>query len=606
MAFLSEGDDSVIKLSPPWKRRKTRLVALAGLRRSISRKTALAGLVSAATVTTLALSSAAFAGSPVTSAPGSVRVATQARAEVRVADPAPAKVSVPAPVRAAMQTLTGVGFYYSQSSGFQETFWRQAVATSAMEAYRQTTGDTTYDYTLADLDKPASDFEDSLNDDTAWWGLALLQGYSITHDPLYLRNAEEIADYIGKTWNTNPMACFAGGIPWERSGPQFGYTGAIQNGLFLELTAWLHNTIVENGGSDSGPNSYLSWAVKEWNYFQRTGLFHTDAITVPRGFGGPSVLEPYVVPNATPDLPQVASTNALCGSIRYRIYTYNQGVLIGGLVQLYKAMNNDSTYLTDAEDIANAVLKPPTPAQSEYAKNAFRTGKSPWIFTVNGVLIEPQDNPAFSPACCLGDGAAFKGIFVRDLRMLDDTVATAAKTDKKANQCTAAYHDKSYNQCTTMYNDFFTTQACSIEANDTSSVNVNSIGPGGQNVQQYSFLGDHWTGPNAPQDVTTQVSAVEALVAAVNLPGQSPGSYPDCQPRRGSSADVGQPGQQGQPSDAVQAVQAVERCQVGWYRMPDCWEEHDFGRYLVPVRRGHFFQARHQQFSREGDREQDD
>ena len=563
------------------------------LRGSISRESALAGLVSAATAATLVLASTAFAGSPAPSASGPVRVATGAHQAVRLVLPPPTHVSVPAPVRAALETLIEIGF--SKAIGlFGDTFWRDAVAESTIETYRQITGDTTYDYTFdnAALHINPRFFEDNLNDDTAWWGLALLQAYQITHERNYLNNAMTIARYIQETWNTNPMKCYGGGIPWQRSGPNFNYTGAIQNGLFLELTAWLHNTIVEDHGSDSGPNSFLSWAMREWKYFQRTRDFHTNAIPRPtkRGFAGPSILEPYWVPDGSPVSQNLPAQNFLCGSGRYRIYTYNQGVMLAGLVQLYKATNS-LAYLTDAEDIANAVLKPPTPTETALALAAAPARRSPWIFTLFGVLVEPQD-PLFSTTQGLGDGAAFKGIFVRDLRMLYDAIASTP--NKKADQCTATYKNKTYNQCTTMYKDFFTTQVCSIEANDTLNADEDFISPDGLSPQPAVLLGDRWQGPNTPHDITTQVSAIEAFAAALSLPGQSPPSFPNCKPGHRSPGERGQQGQQGLPSHARQAV---ERCAGGWHRMPGCREDHDFGR---------FFHERHKQFSREDDQGQDD
>ena len=66
--------------------------------------------------------------------------------------------------------------------------------------------------------------------------------------------------------------------------------------------------------------------------------------------------------------------------------------------------------------------------------------------------------------------------------MLDNVIASAPKKD---DQCTAVYNNKNYSQC---------------------SAN--------------SWFGFHWTGPIEPSqyDLTTQASALEALVAAINPP----------------------------------------------------------------------------------------
>lgn len=113
-----------------------------------------------------------------------------------------------------------------------------------------------------------------------------------------------------------------------------------------------------------------------------------------------------------------------------------------------------------------------------------------------GVLIEPSCSLSRS-SCGFGDAGAFKGIFVRDLRTLVD-IAPASK-DK--------YESK--------YDTFFKTQAHAIEADDTAVVQYPF------NPNTYHFFGMFWTGPKGPRNpVTTgtQASALEALVASLDLP----------------------------------------------------------------------------------------
>jgi predicted alpha-1,6-mannanase (GH76 family) len=71
-------------------------------------------------------------------------------------------------------------------------------------------------------------------------------------------------------------------------------------------------------------------------------------------------------------------------------WTYNQGVILGGLAELYQA-DQDSTLLLKAESIANAVL-------------------SSNLVNANGILAEPTISG--------GDNPQFKGIFIRNLRAL--------------------------------------------------------------------------------------------------------------------------------------------------------------------------------------------
>ena len=71
-------------------------------------------------------------------------------------------------------------------------------------------------------------------------------------------------------------------------------------------------------------------------------------------------------------------------------FTYNQGVILGGLVELYKA-TNDHNYLSEAQAIADAVVK------SSHLNS-------------NGILKEPGESDD-----CTNDSASFKGAFIRGL-----------------------------------------------------------------------------------------------------------------------------------------------------------------------------------------------
>lgn len=456
-----------------------------------------ASLVSALIVAILTIASTAFAVAPAASASTS---ATTAR--------------IPQPLRQGLDTLVEQG-YDLPTDFFKDTFWRDAVATSTIETYRQTTGDSVYDYVFGAglLHYPTSFFERKLDDDTGWWGLAWLQGYQITKNHDYLRNAEAIANYIHQGgWD---RACgnggLGGGVWWQRS-PR-NHKNAIANELFLELTAWLYNTMRNIPGDKNLAQKYKSWAMMEWNWFSDSGMISTGKpVPVPGPHGTTKYLH-----NPTPKylvrdglLTAQNPNDTACGEgTNPGVFTYNQGVILAGLAQLYKATENPF-YLTEAEHIANAVLKPPTPLQVVDAVVNSLTGKPSNILTFFGVLNEPT-SPLFTPTCCVGDGAAFKGIFVRDFRMLDDVIASAPKN---LNQCEAVYNNKKYIRCTTMYNVFFRTQANAIEDVDTIKIPFNSAN---------RWFGFHWTGPDTPHDLTTQASALEALIAAYHLPGAQSG-----------------------------------------------------------------------------------
>jgi hypothetical protein len=312
--------------------------------------------------------------------------------------------------------------YYSESTGLiGSSWWQAAVALSTVETYAQATGDNSYDAALASAFELHSggDFEDDSDDDTAWWGLVWLQAYDLTHVSSYLSMAETDADYIHEGWG---RGC-GGGIWWLRN-PGY-YKNAISNELFLELTAWLHNTI-------SGDVKYLRWAEAEWSWFSRSGMIN-----------GSDLVNDGVSGN--------------CENNGAPTWTYNQGVILAGLAQLYQATGNRSL-LTAAERIARAAIDK---------------------LTVGGVLTEPCRG-AGCAARLDRDTQAFKGIFVQDLKVLAVTAGTS------------------------QFNAFFRKQARAIDADDS--------------TESHDF-GMSWAGPAADVSSATQASALDALVAALDLPG---------------------------------------------------------------------------------------
>jgi len=311
---------------------------------------------------------------------------------------------------------------YDPGSGLiGKHWWQAAVALSTVETYAQTTGDTTYDAAIgrAFAVHSSGKFENSSDDDTAWWALAWLQAYDLTHVRSYLSMAETEANYIHRAWD----ATCGGGVWWQRS-PR-AYKNAISNELFLELAAWLHNRI-------PGDTKYLRWAEAEWSWLEQSGMIN-DGNLVNDGLDNS------------------------CANNAGVTWTYNQGVILAGLAQLYQATGNRSL-LTTAVGLANTAIA---------------------RLTVHGVLAEPCEVESCADQLD-NDTRAFKGIFVRDLKVLAVTAKTAE------------------------FNKFFVRQARSIEDNDTDS---------------YRQHGMFWTGPVADASSASQASAVDALVASLNLPG---------------------------------------------------------------------------------------
>lgn len=433
-------------------------------------------MVSAITTAVLALTSTTLVGAPSASASTSASIAAPVKAEA----------SVPAPVKAGMNTF--MGWYDAFTGLIGPTWWRAAVALSTIETYQQTTGDPSYEFAIvapfAHFNGDPFAFENNFDDDTAWWGLAWLQAYNLTHNTRYLVTAEDLANYIHEDLNDTTSCGGPGGVWWKRS-PHKDLGGAIQNELFLELTAWLHNTIVENNGKDSGKNSYLSWALQEWTWFQHVGLISNGKITVPVGVGKITTTIPANLVTNSITNPKYTQRGSQCSdSISGDLFTYNQGVILAGLAELYKATSNAS-YLAKAEAIANAALNP----KNTFLVKVGKRGTKKTSFIVKGVLTEPSCQPGEN--CGTGDEGAFKGIFVRDLKMLAEIAP--ANQDKYLSK----------------YNSFFAAQAASIEKNDTTIIHIPPT-----NITLHLF-GMFWNGPRNPIGSDTQESALEALVASL-------------------------------------------------------------------------------------------
>ncbi|KAF7959248.1 hypothetical protein EAE96_002762 [Botrytis aclada] len=266
-----------------------------------------------------------------------------------------------------------------------------------------------------------SGFLNDYYDDEGWWALGWIQAYDVTGNGDYLTMAADIfADM--KNGATTPCSNGATGIWWDKPNT---YVNAIANELYLSVAAHLANRAT---GYDS--SNYLTIAKDQWTWFQETGMINAQG-TINDGL------------------------TSSCQNNGGTVWSYNQGVVLGGLVELSKA-TGDSSYLSTAKSIATAAITT--------------------LSDSNGILhdvCEPD---------CGADGAQFKGIFMRNLQKLHQ-----------------ASPDPSYLT-------FIANNAKSIWANNRNTKNnilgVNWAGP---------FI--------APGDASTQSSALDALVAAVAVGG---------------------------------------------------------------------------------------
>jgi predicted alpha-1,6-mannanase (GH76 family) len=196
-------------------------------------------------------------------------------------------------------------------------------------------------------------------DDEGWWANAWIRAFDLTGNTNFLNMAKIIFTDLITGWDTTNLVC-PGGVFWRK---ERDYKNAIPNELFLLAAIRLH----QRTPGDAGAGSYLYWATNEWTWFKASGMINAQNL-VNDGLSG-------------------------CANNGQTTWTYNQGVIIGGLTDLYKG-TGDITYLNQATAIANATIVT--------------------LVDANGILREPCEPN------CGGDGPQFKGIFQRYLAYLYD------------------------------------------------------------------------------------------------------------------------------------------------------------------------------------------
>jgi predicted alpha-1,6-mannanase (GH76 family) len=282
--------------------------------------------------------------------------------------------------------------------------------------YFEVSKTTTYRYVIGNtFDRnDGKRFTNMFMDDTAWWALAWIRAYDLTHDQRYLDTAKHDADYI---YSFKDQVC-GGGVWWSTDK---AYKNAITNELFVKLAASIYNRTHEK--------VYLDRALEIDRWFDASGMVN-GRLLINDGL----------------------TQDGACKNNGGIPWSYNQGVILGGLVELSRA-TGDASYLARARALADA-----------------STTTDP--VTKNGIthdVCEEASDP------CPGDGSAFKGIYLRNLGELDD-----ALPDHPYEAYIARQADSNYQK------------------------NRNSL-------DQY---GIRWAGPLTPSNSSRQHSVLDIFIAA--------------------------------------------------------------------------------------------
>eukprot|EP01059_Diplonema_ambulator_P012901 TRINITY_DN2339_c0_g2_i1.p1 TRINITY_DN2339_c0_g2~~TRINITY_DN2339_c0_g2_i1.p1 ORF type:complete len:353 (+),score=130.99 TRINITY_DN2339_c0_g2_i1:669-1727(+) len=184
-------------------------------------------------------------------------------------------------------------------------------------------------------------------DDISWWGLGWVRSTVLTGDKKYLERAKGYYDQVHATWNST---C-GGGVYWDRAKT---YKNSITNELYITLGTQLY--------LQTNDTTYLDNAMRGWEWFYSTPMWGaSDSALIIDGL------------------------TSTCGGTG-AVWTYNQGVVLGGLSDLYLITKNVS-YIEHA-----------------YGKAVATAEK----MTTNGILQEPSLGQG-----AISDAEQFKGIFAR-------------------------------------------------------------------------------------------------------------------------------------------------------------------------------------------------
>ncbi|KAL9113303.1 MAG: hypothetical protein Q9227_002638 [Pyrenula ochraceoflavens] len=329
--------------------------------------------------------------------------------------------------------------WYSNGN-WQTTMWWNAANCltvcadlQAVDGNRQSEMDQLFPQVYSDnIYAQDGNFLNNYYDDEGWWALAWIAVYDVTKNNTYLSMAQSIFDDMDKGWSANCTGGggITGGMWWSKKPDTAAglYVNAIANELYISVAGHLANRA-------SGP--YKDKAIHAWTWLSGSGMINSTGLF-------------------NDGLTHSCSNNGDNG------WTYNQGVIVGGLVEIAQA-TGDVAYLNSARAIANAAIQ-----QNQED---------------SGPILREQ----CEPNCNDDNSQQFKGPFMRNLAIL----YAATREDQ--------------------YKNFITKNADSIWNSDR-----DSQGMGAASNQ----LGESWSSFVPIPNAVTHNSAMAALVAAIKVTSQ--------------------------------------------------------------------------------------
>lgn len=242
------------------------------------------------------------------------------------------------------------GYFNANNLNQKFNYWPQSFGLDVLvDAYKRT-GDNKYlnyinEWFMGVPQKNGNTFIGYYYDDMGWNALALLNAYDINNDERFKVAVDSLWDNIKTGWNDNE----GGGICWNKG--QTAYKNTPANGPACILAARLYEEFHDTTNLNWAKKIYKWWT--DSLYDAKTGFVY-DGIN--------------------------SKNNGLRDNWAF---TYNQGLMIMASLELYD-ITSDSTYLNNAEMVANNTLSSPS-------------------FITQDELLKDEGG---------GDGGLFKGIFI--------------------------------------------------------------------------------------------------------------------------------------------------------------------------------------------------
>ena len=357
-------------------------------------------------------------------------------------------------------------------------------------------------------------------DDELWWGHAWLRAHKLTAEPRYLNRACAIFDdIVNRSWSD---ASCGGGCCWQAphdADHMSGcYKNAITNELFLSLGAQLSNLYQQR--CDAGTKAacdaakrYHSWSLKELQWFLNSGMINASNLI-------------------NDGLDTFGSHPKICADNGHTAYSYNQGVLLSGLGELYasklpppprgraeipaySASSSSSAAAVEDDDDRNALLKLACAIIEAVWRSSLVWDNS------NGVLREMSEVPLVDGTIenlYTGgggtDGLQFKSVLLRHQRYLIDSVLRAHNGSEVEAQRAIAGAGGNL----TLWRERTRANADAIWQHAACVPPSKTLTPGNRLIVVPALFGWRWLGPCTSAfggaSATTQTAALDVFSAA--------------------------------------------------------------------------------------------